>query len=139
MTALALDDDEAEVGELVRLPVRPRTRGECLGAERGCAWIACRHHMAHAMPASFWRQSDEDVAEAILAMPEQCSLAVADRGPSTLKEIGRLLGGLSRERIRQLELAGLARARGRATGHQLEAEDFSHPEGEWQSDHEVHL
>lgn len=43
--------------------------------------------------------------------PETCSLDVADRAAQgdevTLDEVGQLLGGLTRERVRQIESSGL--------------------------------
>jgi DNA-directed RNA polymerase sigma subunit (sigma70/sigma32) len=43
-------------------------------------------------------------------MSETCSLDVADRGGITLEEVGELLN-LTRERIRQVEAAGLEKLR----------------------------
>jgi hypothetical protein len=51
-------------------------------------------------------------------MPETCSLDVADRGGETLEEIARMLG-LTRERIRQIEVDALERLR--AVGEMKEA------------------
>lgn len=51
---------------------RPRTRGECIDGPRPCPWVSCRYHLEH--PA------------------ESCALDVADRGPSTVRRIGKLLG-----------------------------------------------
>lgn len=65
---------------------RPRTRAACVNGPRPCPWVSCRHHLEH-----------ED---------ESCSLDVADQGEHTLAEVGELLG-LTRERIRQIELKAL--------------------------------
>ncbi|MFY3742456.1 sigma factor-like helix-turn-helix DNA-binding protein [Anaeromyxobacter sp. Red801] len=37
---------------------------------------------------------------------ETCALDVADRGPLTLDEVGKILG-VTRERVRQIEVAAL--------------------------------
>jgi DNA-directed RNA polymerase sigma subunit (sigma70/sigma32) len=42
---------------------------------------------------------------------ETCTLDVADRGGATLDEIGVALGGLCRERVRQVETAALEKLR----------------------------
>lgn len=66
----------------------PHTRGECIDGPRPCPWFSCRHHLA---------------AEA-----STCSLDVADEGPHTFEEIGAILG-LTRERIRQIEVQALGK------------------------------
>ena len=45
---------------------------------------------------------------------ETCALDVADRGGVTLEEVGRIVG-ITRERVRQIEVMALERARGRNT------------------------
>ena len=43
-------------------------------------------------------------------MPDTCALDVAERGGVTLEDVGRILG-LTRERIRQIEVGGLVKLR----------------------------
>ena len=83
----------------------PRVRADCLpggcNAARPCPWTCCRHNIA-AEPG--WSGGDS------------CVLDVTDRNPAgvTLEQVGDLLG-LTRERIRQLEVRVLGRiARARA-------------------------
>lgn len=53
-------------------------------------------------------------------MPETCALDVADRGGVTLEDVGRILG-LTRERIRQIEVGALVKLKVRCArcGHHV--------------------
>jgi hypothetical protein len=93
----------------VRLPVlqRPRTRGECIDGPRPCQWTTCRHHLASDLderPGEPKFVLKHDPA----TMAETCSLDFADRGGGTLGEVGAAFGGLTRERIRQIQVSALA-------------------------------
>jgi hypothetical protein len=97
-------------GELDPLPERPRTRGDCVGGERPCPWVGCRYHLyLHVNP---------ETGRIAMAYPdlepdeigESCSLDVADRGGVTLEEVGAIMG-LTRERIRQVQVTGLVKLR----------------------------
>ena len=90
---------------------RPRSRGECMQMERPCPFVSCEHHLyldvnpnSGAIKLNF---PHLDVWE----MAETCALDVADRGGITLEEVGAILN-LTRERIRQVEVRGLAKIRG---------------------------
>lgn len=85
---------------------RPRTRGACLGQDRPCPWVSCKHHLyldvhpeTGALKLNF---PDLEPWE----LDESCSLDVADRGGVTLEEVGELMA-LTKERIRQIEVHGL--------------------------------
>jgi hypothetical protein len=87
---------------------RPRTRAECLEGERPCPFVSCKHHLfldvstkTGAIKLNF---PDLEVWE----MTETCALDVADRGGTTLEEVGAIMN-LTRERIRQVEVKGLAK------------------------------
>lgn len=87
---------------------RPRTREECAGGERPCPFVSCKHHLyldvsprTGAIKLNF---PDLEVWE----MNETCALDVADRGGTTLEEVGAIMN-LTRERIRQVEVKGLAK------------------------------
>ncbi len=81
----------------------PKKRGDCLGGERPCPWIRCKHHML------WWHWNtemdswtDNKIANFVVEMPESCTLDFVDAHPeATLHEIGKAVG-LTRERIRQL-------------------------------------
>ena len=111
---------------------RPQTRAQCEGGERPCPFVSCKHHLfldvsarTGAIKLNF---PDLDVWD----MPETCALDVADRGGTTLEEVGAIMN-LTRERIRQVEVKGLAklaahrdhlsasRLRGRGTHRQTAA------------------
>jgi hypothetical protein len=86
---------------------RPKTRGDCLGGERPCPFVTCRHHLyldvtkTGAIRINFPGELDE--------MPGTCSLDAADDGPRTLDETGKFVN-LTRERTRQLESEALKNA-----------------------------
>ncbi len=103
---------ELELGRMLYPEVddieRPRTRAECGDAPRPCPYVSCKHHLfldvsarTGAIKLNF---PDLDVWE----MTETCALDVADRGGTTLEEVGAIMN-LTRERIRQVEVKGLAR------------------------------
>lgn len=88
--------------------LRPKTRAECLDGPRPCPFVSCAHHLyldvsprTGAIKLNF---PDLEVWE----MTETCALDVADRGGTTLEEVGAIMN-LTRERIRQVEVKGLAK------------------------------
>lgn len=87
---------------------RPKTRVECASGERPCPFVSCKHHLyldvsskTGAIKLNF---PDLEVWE----MTETCALDVADKGGTTLEEVGAIMN-LTRERIRQVEVKGLAK------------------------------
>jgi hypothetical protein len=100
----AVRSDESRVQLVVVEEQRPRTRGDCVGDDRPCPWVSCRHHLF------IDRISVEgDVVatfDDIVDMPETCSLDVAERGAMTFEDVGTTLG-VSRERVRQIEVEAL--------------------------------
>ena len=91
---------------------RPRTRADCIDAERPCPWAGCRHHL--------WLdvKRDRDGDETIIVngycdiedMPDTCALDCAERGGMTLEAVGATLG-VTRERVRQIELRAIDKLR----------------------------
>ena len=84
---------------------RPRTRGEC-PKTRPCPWVSCKHHLyldvnpeTGSIKINF---PDLEPWE----LPATCALDVAERGGSTLEEIGEVMN-LTRERVRQVEVRAL--------------------------------
>jgi DNA-binding CsgD family transcriptional regulator len=87
---------------------RPRTRGDCASMSRPCPFVSCAHHL--------YLDVNRETGTVKLNFPnlevwelrETCSLDVADRGGVTLEEVGSIMN-LTRERIRQIEVFGMAR------------------------------
>ncbi len=103
---------ELELGRLLYPDVeeaeRPQARADCANGARPCPFVSCQHHLyldvsarTGAIKLNF---PDLDVWE----MTETCALDVADRGGTTLEEVGAIMN-LTRERIRQVEVKGLAK------------------------------
>ena len=85
---------------------RPATREECLTMPRPCPFVSCAHHLyLDVNPESGAIKLNFPHLE-VWEMAETCALDVADRGGTTLEEVGAILN-LTRERIRQVEVRGL--------------------------------
>jgi hypothetical protein len=108
-----LTREELRLGALLNPPVdipRPVTRVECKAEARPCPWVACKHHL--------YLDVNPETGSIKINFPdlepwelgETCALDVADRNGITLEEVGEIMN-LTRERIRQVEVRGLARLR----------------------------
>ncbi|HEY6561095.1 MAG TPA: sigma factor-like helix-turn-helix DNA-binding protein [Polyangiaceae bacterium] len=87
---------------------KPRTREECAEGPRPCPFVSCKYHLfidvsprTGAIKLNF---PDLEVWD----MGESCALDVADRGGTTLEDVGAIMN-LTRERIRQVEVKALAK------------------------------
>lgn len=87
---------------------KPRVRSACVGGARPCPYVSCKHHLyvdvsprTGAIKLNF---PDLEVWE----MGDSCALDVADRGGTTLEDVGAIMN-LTRERIRQVEVKALAK------------------------------
>lgn len=87
---------------------KPKAREDCLGSDRPCPYVSCKYHLyldvsprTGAIKLNF---PDLEVWE----MKETCSLDIADRGGTTLEDVGAIMN-LTRERIRQVEVRALAK------------------------------
>jgi hypothetical protein len=102
---------ELEIGRLLYPEhdyEKPRARSECVDGIRPCPYVSCKHHLfldvssrTGAIKLNF---PDLEVWE----MNETCALDIADRGGTTLEEVGAIMN-LTRERIRQVEVKALAK------------------------------
>jgi hypothetical protein len=102
---------ELEIGRLLYPEheyEKPQTRSECVEGIRPCPFVSCKHHLyldvssrTGAIKLNF---PDLEVWE----MTETCALDIADRGGTTLEEVGAIMN-LTRERIRQVEVKALAK------------------------------
>ena len=89
---------------------RPRTRRDCEDGVRPCPYVACQYHL--------YLDVSEKTGTIKLNFPdlepdelvETCALDVADSGGRNLEEVGELMN-ITRERIRQLELVAMTKAR----------------------------
>jgi hypothetical protein len=87
---------------------KPPVRAACQGGARPCPYVSCKHHLyvdvsprTGAIKLNF---PDLEVWE----MGDSCALDVADRGGTTLEDVGAIMN-LTRERIRQVEVKALAK------------------------------
>ena len=102
---------ELEIGRLLYPESdyeKPTTREECVDGPRPCPFVSCKHHLyidvsprTGAIKLNF---PDLEVWD----MGESCALDVADRGGTTLEDVGAIMN-LTRERIRQVEVKALAK------------------------------
>lgn len=101
--AALIADDADEV-----LLKRPQTRADCIDGPRPCPWVGCRHHL--------YLDVNPDTGSIKLNFPEQlpdelehsCALDLASFDGITLEGVGSVLN-ITRERIRQVEVAALER------------------------------
>lgn len=110
ITPILLDDDawidDALLEEqwlAAEMAKRPKTRAECIDGPRPCPWYSCRYHLGLNISSCGTRVMVSTEPEDLDESTETCSLDVANRGPLTLEEVGQMDGGVSRERIRQIE------------------------------------
>lgn len=104
---------ELELGRMlypdVEDVVKPKTRAECATAgERPCPFVSCKHHLYLDVSARTGAIKLNFPDLEVWEMTETCALDVADRGGTTLEEVGAIMN-LTRERIRQVEVKGLAK------------------------------
>ncbi len=103
---------ELELGRMLYPEVEeiehPRTRADCAGGERPCPFVSCKHHLYLDVSARTGAIKLNFPDLEVWEMNETCALDVADRGGTTLEEVGAIMN-LTRERIRQVEVKGLAK------------------------------
>ena len=88
---------------------RPRARERMLGRRpRPCPFVSCKHHLFLDVSARTGAIKLNFPDLEVWEMTETCALDVADRGGTTLEEVGAIMN-LTRERIRQVEVKGLAK------------------------------
>jgi hypothetical protein len=102
---------ELEIGRMLYPETdynKPQTRADCAEGLRPCPYVSCKHHLfldvssrTGAIKLNF---PDLEVWD----MNETCALDVADRGGTTLEDVGAIMN-LTRERIRQVEVKALAK------------------------------
>jgi len=102
---------ELEIGRLL-FPEqdywKPRTRSECAEGLRPCPFVSCKHHLFIDVSARTGAIKLNFPDLEAWEMNESCALDVADRGGTTLEDVGAIMN-LTRERIRQVEVKALAK------------------------------
>jgi hypothetical protein len=103
---------ELELGRLLYPDMegaaRPKKREECIGMDRPCPFVSCKHHLYLDVSARTGAIKLNFPDLEVWEMKETCALDIADRGGTTLEEVGAIMN-LTRERIRQVEVKGLAK------------------------------
>jgi hypothetical protein len=103
---------ELELGRLLYPDVegvqRPQMREDCKDGERPCPFVSCKHHLYLDVSARTGAIKLNFPDLEVWEMTETCALDIADRGGATLEEVGAIMN-LTRERIRQVEVKGLAK------------------------------
>ena len=102
---------ELEIGRMLYPETdyyKPRTRVECLDGPRPCPYVSCQHHLFLDVSARTGAIKLNFPDLEVWEMNETCALDVADRGGTTLEDVGAIMN-LTRERIRQVEVKALAK------------------------------
>ncbi|HEX2735360.1 MAG TPA: sigma factor-like helix-turn-helix DNA-binding protein [Polyangiaceae bacterium] len=87
---------------------KPRSRIECADGPRPCPYVSCQHHLfVDVSPRTGAIKLNFPDIE-VWQMGESCALDIADRGGTTLEDVGAIMN-LTRERIRQVEVRALAK------------------------------
>lgn len=102
---------ELEIGRMLYPETdyyKPRTRAECIDGPRPCPYVSCQHHLYLDVSARTGAIKLNFPDLEVWEMNETCALDVADRGGTTLEDVGAIMN-LTRERIRQVEVKALAK------------------------------
>jgi hypothetical protein len=102
---------ELEIGRMLYPETdyyKPKARAECLDGPRPCPYVSCQHHLFLDVSARTGAIKLNFPDLEVWDMNETCALDVADRGGTTLEDVGAIMN-LTRERIRQVEVKALAK------------------------------
>jgi hypothetical protein len=102
---------ELEIGRMLYPETdyyKPRTRAECVDGPRPCPYVSCQHHLYLDVSARTGAIKLNFPDLEVWEMNETCALDIADRGGTTLEDVGAIMN-LTRERIRQVEVKALAK------------------------------
>ncbi|PIE17958.1 MAG: DNA-binding protein [Proteobacteria bacterium] len=89
---------------------RPSSRTECVDGPRPCPFVSCKHHLYLDVKVETKSIKLNFPHLEVWEMEHTCALDVAEQGGLTLEEVGHILN-LTRERVRQVEVAGLDKLR----------------------------
>ena len=87
-----------------------KSRSDCANGMRPCHFVSCKYHLYLDVKTSTNSIKLNFPHLEVWEMEHTCSLDVAGRGGMTLEEVGHILN-LTRERVRQVEVAGLEKLR----------------------------
>lgn len=90
--------------------MKPKTRKECRSGVRPCPHVSCKYHLYLDVNPETGSIKFNFPGKEVWELEETCALDVAERGGVTLEEVGYHMN-LTRERIRQLEAAGMRKIR----------------------------
>lgn len=107
----------AELGRPCSYPkwaedMRPLTRADCIRGPRPCPWVSCRYHLYLDYYPRYKKIRLNFPNLHVWEMRETCALDVADLGHKQLQAVGDVLG-ITRERVRQIEVAAILKLRKR--------------------------
>jgi hypothetical protein len=85
---------------------KPETRAECATGQRPCPFVSCKYHLYLDVNPNTGSIKINFPHVELWEMKETCALDIADKGGTTLEEVGVIVN-LTRERIRQVEALGL--------------------------------
>lgn len=105
------EDVGADIEVLAKFePDRPKERGDCAGQTGPCIWAACPYNLYLDVNPETGSVKFNFPGKEIWEIEHICALDVADRGGSTLEDVGDIMN-LTRERIRQVETRVLEKIR----------------------------
>ena len=89
---------------------RPKSRADCGTGPRPCPYVSCKYNLYVDVNPRTGSVKMNFPDKELWELSETCALDVADRAGITLEEVGVIMN-LTRERVRQLEMRGLAKLR----------------------------
>jgi hypothetical protein len=119
-----LEDERRELARLeLEEPVdveRPRTRAECVDGPRPCPWVSCRYHLALDVSPRTGSIKVTHPGREPWELAATCALDVAAEHPEglALEDVAQRMN-LTRERVRQIEAATLAKLSRSGRAHEL--------------------
>lgn len=85
---------------------RPKSRADCVDGIRPCPFVSCKYHLYLDVKDETRSIKLNFPHLEVWEMEHTCALDVAENGGLTLEEVGHILN-LTRERVRQVEVAGV--------------------------------
>lgn len=108
------EDELLEEQRLAVEAVRPKTRADCENGPRPCPFVSCRWNL-YLDVTEHGSIKFNFPGKELWELPATCALDLAERGGMTLEEVGDAMQ-LTRERVRQVEAAAMARMGKRLDG-----------------------